>query len=122
MLKKKLFWLLIFLFIIVVLYFYFLNPSENRSYFLPCFFYEITGYQCPGCGSQRAFHELLHFHFLAATKQNLLFVLGIPYVLAAIFFNLKKKKYPKMNEFLLGNRTLLVLLVIVILFGVFRNL
>lgn len=120
--KKVSFWVLLLLFVLITIYFYFLNPTDKTNFFLPCFFYEITGYQCPGCGTQRAFHEMLHFNFVSAFTQNALFVLAIPYVLAALFFNSKKDKYPKINDFLLGNRTLLVLLVIVILFGVFRNL
>lgn len=122
MAKKLSFWVIILLLGLVTAYFYFLNPVDKSNFFLPCFFYEITGYKCPGCGTQRAFHEVLHFNLAVAFRQNALFVLSIPYVLVATFFNFKKEKYPKMNEFLLGNKTLLALLVIVILFGVFRNL
>lgn len=122
MLKKKTFWFFLLLFFGVVAYFFFLNPSKEKQYFLPCFFYEITGYKCPGCGTQRAFHEILHFRFSEAFKQNALFVLSIPYVLGVAFFNLKKDKFPKINQFLLGNKSIFILLIIVILFGVLRNL
>lgn len=121
MFKKKSFWIFLLIFLGIIAYYFFLNPAQETQYFLPCFFYEITGYKCPGCGTQRAFHELLHFHFLAAMKQNLLFVLGIPYFLGAVFFNVKKDKFPKMNEFFTGNKTLLLLLIIAIVFGILRN-
>ena len=55
-----------------VLIYLFINPSEVD--FLPkCPFYFTTGLYCPGCGSQRATHQLLNFNILGVLKQNLLF-------------------------------------------------
>jgi hypothetical protein len=89
---------------------------------LGCPFREVTGYLCPGCGIQRAFHELLHFHFFKAFQLNGLFVLGIPYVLVLIFTGFQKEKFQNIRSFLLSPRTLWVLLMISILFGIIRNL
>jgi hypothetical protein len=56
---------------------YFLfNPSV--SFFPECPFHLLTGLDCPGCGSQRAFHALLHGHIAAAAGFNLLAVLAFP--------------------------------------------
>ena len=122
MIKQKNLWILGLLLLAVALYYFFLNPHQQTDFFLSCPFYKITGYQCPGCGSQRAFHELLHFHFLEAFKQNALFVLGIPYVLLIFYANFNKEKHQKLRQVLLGNKTLLILLIVAILFGVLRNL
>jgi hypothetical protein len=62
-----------------LLYFYF-DPSLGK-FFPSCPFYTITGLFCPGCGSQRAFHELLHGHIINAAAHNLLFVLFTPLML-----------------------------------------
>lgn len=35
-----------------------------------CLFYRLTGWQCPGCGTQRAVHALLHGRFAAAWHYN----------------------------------------------------
>lgn len=59
----------------MVLIYYFFNPSEY--FFPPCTFYQTTGWYCPGCGSQRAFHALLHGNFLMAFQYNLLLPLGL---------------------------------------------
>ena len=121
MIKSKSFWVILLIFIGVSAYFYELNPYGNSPYFLKCPFYQISGYQCPGCGTQRAFHELLHLRIFEAIKQNLLFVLAIPYVLMIFYTSFHQEKYKRLRQLLMGNRTLLFLLIIAILFGVFRN-
>lgn len=46
---------------------------------LQCWFYELTGLYCPGCGSGRAANALLHGHASEAFSHNaLLFLLGLP--------------------------------------------
>ena len=46
---------------------------------LLCWFYELTGLYCPGCGSGRAALSLLHGRVSEAFSHNaLLFVLGLP--------------------------------------------
>ena len=39
--------------------YYFYDPSLN-GFFPRCPFLSITGWRCPGCGSQRAIHAILH--------------------------------------------------------------
>ncbi len=39
-----------------------------------CTFHQLTGLDCPGCGSLRAMHQLLHGHFLSALHFNALAV------------------------------------------------
>ena len=48
-------------------YLYFHNP---HSYPLPCVFYSLTGFYCPGCGAGRASYSLLHGRFLDAFCYN----------------------------------------------------
>ena len=120
--NRKLYGVSILFLIGVLSYYFFLNPESDSQYFLGCPFQMATGYQCPGCGSQRALHELLHFHFLEALKFNPLFVLAIPYVVILVFTGYKKEKYRGLRKVLLSNKILLILLVISILFGIIRNL
>ena len=84
----------------------------------------MTGFDCPGCGSQRAFHELLHFNFRKAFAQNALFVLAIPYLFLGIIFNKEdvKQKFPKTRKFFFGKKSLMIILVFILIFSVFRNL
>ncbi len=115
-------WIFVVIILVVVGYYFLLNPYEQEYFFISCPFYQISGYQCPGCGSQRAFHELLHLRIFEAIKQNVLFVLAIPYVLLIFYTSFHQEKYQKLRQILMGNKTLLILLVVAILFGVLRNL
>src|SRR6266550_1487519 len=56
---------------------YFFNPAEH-GFYPSCLFYKTTGLLCPGCGTLRAVHQLLHGHIAAAFRLNALFVLSIP--------------------------------------------
>lgn len=58
--------------------------EPGRSGFFPlCPFRLLTGLQCPGCGTTRALHELLHGHLLAAFMLNPLLLLALPFALYA---------------------------------------
>jgi hypothetical protein len=49
--------------------------DPTRYHFYPtCIFHRTTGLLCPGCGSLRALHQLLHGHVLMAFRFNPLLV------------------------------------------------
>lgn len=54
------------------------DPARYGFYPI-CFLHAVTGLNCPGCGSLRAMHQLLHGHFAAAADLNLLLVLCLPF-------------------------------------------
>src|SRR5687767_9946485 len=48
--------------------------EPGRSGFFPiCPFRFLTGFTCPGCGTTRALHQILHGHILTAFTLNPLF-------------------------------------------------
>src|SRR5262249_54250436 len=52
-----------------------------RSGFYPrCLFHEWTGLSCPGCGSLRALHQLLHGRVAAAFALNPLLIAALPWL------------------------------------------
>ena len=109
--------------LILGLVYYSYNP-ENSFLFPKCPLKYFTGLSCPGCGSQRAIHEILHLNFRKAFEYNSLLMVSIPYLLIGVAFNFEniKIKYPKMRTFLFGQKTILFILAIVIGFFIFRNL
>ncbi|WP_226294396.1 DUF2752 domain-containing protein [Aquimarina algicola] len=102
--------------------YYFGNPSEI-SLFPRCPFHVCTGLYCPGCGSQRALHHLLHFDIVSTLDYNALYILGF----AVIIYNvtvrgvntLGKKTY---YNYLYHPKTPIILAVIIILFWILRNI
>jgi hypothetical protein len=56
----------------------FLADPATASFYPRCPFHALTGLFCPGCGSLRAAHQLLHGHLLAALRLNPLTVVGVP--------------------------------------------
>ena len=71
-------YLLVALFVIVgCIWYYYIDPS--LYVFTPkCPVKQLTGWDCPGCGFQRALHASLHGHFIEAIHYNLFLLLAIP--------------------------------------------
>ena len=65
---------------------YFFDPA-TAGFYPACLFRLVTGIPCPGCGSLRAMHQLLHGHFAAAFALNPLLVLGLLVAAAFAFIN-----------------------------------
>jgi hypothetical protein len=80
MFKKGIFLICILLTLLGLgsLFFYF-NPGE-ASFFVPCPLRYVTGLECPGCGSQRAIHQLLHGNLKTAFGLNPFLIFSIPLI------------------------------------------
>jgi hypothetical protein len=57
----------------------------TAGFFPPCPFRWATGLLCPGCGTLRAIHQILHGHFAAALALNPMLVLTLPLLAASLF-------------------------------------
>ncbi|WP_244614428.1 DUF2752 domain-containing protein [Elizabethkingia argenteiflava] len=103
--------------------FYRYNP-ENNDFFWKCPFRQITGYDCPGCGSQRALHALLHGNLKLAFSYNALFVMGLAYLAMGWLVQSPAgaAKFPKLRSLWFSQKTIVILLGVIIIFGVARNL
>ena len=53
------------------------DPATHRFY-PACLFHKLTGLWCPGCGSTRALHQLIHGNLSAAFRLNPLAVGALP--------------------------------------------
>jgi uncharacterized membrane protein (GlpM family) len=61
----------------VIIYLY--DPAMS-SILPPCPFHAITGLYCPGCGSSRAVHQLMHGHLVKAFDLNPLMISFLPFM------------------------------------------
>ena len=111
----------VFFMALVCLYF-FVDPAKS-AYFLRCPLKTFSGYECAGCGVQRAFHLLLHFRFLEAFKFNPLFVLAIPFLVFALLVKLSKNEKLKigLQRFLSSKLFVFLVLTIVFVFSLLKN-
>ena len=55
------------------------NPEE-QGFYPPCLFYALTGLHCPGCGTLRGLHQLLHGNLIAAFGYNPYSMLALPII------------------------------------------
>ena len=63
-------------------YLFLFEPGKS-GFFPVCPFRVVTGFACPGCGSTRAMHALVHGDVVSAFKFNPLLVLSLPFLLYA---------------------------------------
>lgn len=120
--KNKRQFLVLFVLLAVVAAYFFFNPA-NSSYFLKCPFQSFTGLNCPGCGSQRALHQLLHLNFKKAFEYNALFTVAVPYFLLTTAFNFTglKQTYPKVADILYSKTAAVLWIILALLYFVYRN-
>jgi hypothetical protein len=100
------------------------NPSKSR-FFPKCPVKTAFHIDCPGCGSQRAVHALLHFDVVQAFKFNALLVIALPYLALALGLTLIKnpsEKITSLRNRLYGHHATLIVLGVVVFFGIFRNI
>lgn len=112
-----------YVFLVCLICLYFFNNPSKSSFFLKCPLKTITGYECAGCGVQRAFHELLHFRFLEAFKFNPLFIISILVVLIVLIINFSTNEKLKLGieRFLKSKTFVFVVLIIVFVFSLLKN-
>ena len=98
-LKKKLLFVLGVV-VAVVIYGTF-DPSHYR-FFPRCPFLLVTGLKCPGCGSQRALHCLLHMDVAQAFSYNAFLVVAIPLIVVLSLAEFGRRRYPRCYMLLNG--------------------
>jgi hypothetical protein len=101
---------------------YGLYDPESSVFFPKCPFFWATGWQCAGCGSQRAMHHLLHADIGKAFGLNPLMVLSIPYLLVGFYVEGYRHQYPKLRNILVGRWAIITWVIIIVTFWIARNL
>lgn len=102
------------------------RPQIVRLY-LPCPVHAITGYNCPGCGTQRAIHYLLKGNPKAAWQANPLTLIAIPYAALGILVQIRGHRTQSalllwLRKYLYGLWAAWGWLTVAIIFTIVRNL
>jgi hypothetical protein len=106
----------------VLLLYFFWNPSNN-NFFPKCPLYSLTGIYCPGCGSQRAMHQIIHGNIIEGLRHNyLIALLGIVLLYQALLFMVHKLYNKSFYNILHQSLTIKIILVLILVFWLLRNI
>lgn len=107
---------------LVILGFVYLFVFEKFDITIPCMFYKLTGYKCPGCGMTHAMGAIWNGDLLAAWEYNPLSLTVLPIMCIYLLYRLVRENLGKGEGFYIWEYIFLVFFLgIVILFGYIRN-
>lgn len=101
--------------------YYFMDPALS-PYAPKCIVRLLTGYDCPGCGSQRAIHALLHADLAGALRSNLLLVVTLPYLIFWVWVETDPACSPRLHRTLNSPVAIYIILTLIITWWVVRNI
>lgn len=96
------------------------DPNAADSVLPPCPFLALTGWFCPGCGSTRTLHALLHGDIARALAMNPLLVLAMP-LLGWMALNAAGVRVPGRRRLMPWAANPKIWLVVLLSYGVLRN-
>lgn len=99
---------------------YAFDPVNGPFPYPRCWIKLLTGYDCPGCGSARALHSLLHGHLAEAWAFNPALFVAIPLILLA--FAAEHPRLHRLRRLLLSPAAAYTLLLLTLLYTLLRNL
>ncbi len=111
-------WALCLLIVFVLFSF---NPA-NTAWFPKCIFFKVTGWQCAGCGMQRASHALLHGQWLTALHYNAFYVVSLPLIGAFALSKWQSERLPRLYAFFRHRNTHYGFLACLMLWWLVRNI
>lgn len=107
----------------LVLMMLFVFDPATSGVFPPCPLRYLTGWYCPGCGSLRALHQLLHGNLQAAWAMNPLTILCLPFVAyGLVSYALRPIRGRGLPEIFLPAGVIRALCAVIVLYGIARNL
>lgn len=100
---------------------YTFDPRNPGSYPI-CPFLGLTGFHCPGCGTLRALHQLLHGNVIAALGYNPLTILSLPFIVYSLADGaMRAFRIANLPRVFIPPQFIWALLVGVVAFWVLRN-
>ena len=106
----------------IILYSYFIDTS-TEVLAPKCMLFKLTGFKCPGCGTQRALHELAHLNFGGFFRYNPILSLAIPYIVLLLYMQFfgGNERFPKFSEFIYGKKAIMWVFYLIIAYWALRN-
>lgn len=105
--------------IIAGVFYYKVNPDSAD---MPhCAFRAMTGYDCPGCGFQRALHAALHGDFGSAWHYNAFAFFAVPAAVGFIIVEAVRGGHPRLNRAVFHPAVITAVLIAVLAWWIGRN-
>lgn len=99
---------------------YFFDPVGGSFPYPRCWIKLLTGYDCPGCGSTRALHALVHGRIAEAWDYNPALFFVVP--LIGLVVIAESDRYPRLRRYLLSPAAAVMIIAAAAVWTVFRNL
>lgn len=106
----------------IFLLLYYKNTNPYGHQMGVCYFRALTGYKCPGCGSQRSLYYLLNFQFINAIKENAFFVFFIFFFSLYLAVKIKIIRLKFLENLLQNPYVLYGLVFLMFSFWILRNM
>lgn len=101
-------------------FYYTIDPTTGL---MPrCAFKHITGYDCPGCGFQRALHALLHGNIVAAWQYNAFIFIAIPVAILYAIAEVFRHRYRRLHNSINHPVVLIIITISIIIWWIGRNI
>lgn len=114
--------IIILLAILTLIGVYFIIDPAKSEWMPKCIFHSFTGLQCPGCGSQRMFHALLHGDLREAWHFNPFLLLLIPLLILLAFTEFMPSKCPRLFKTLHTPASIIILAIAITGWTIARNI
>ena len=101
---------------------YAIFDPEETVWMPQCPIYMLSGFKCPGCGSQRAVHALLQGDFGNALSANALLIFMIPFLMVTGYVELNKRRYPVFYSKLFSPVIIYLILGLILGWTLLRNI
>ena len=101
--------------------YYAIDPSAS-TVFPRCAFLSLTGYKCPGCGTQRAIHALMYGNVVEAFKFNALLLVSIPWIALCLYGETQRTRNPRLYARINAPLLMWIFLVLTVLWWLLRNI
>ena len=108
----------VILFLVGVVYYFVVRFTDLG---IKCYIHEVTGFDCPACGTTRMLISVSKLDFVRAFRYNRFMFITFPFVVGEIIYflylNEAKKPVNKVNQTLV-----FIWIGLFVLYGIFRNI
>lgn len=113
-------WLAVAAVVAVGLLYFLFDPAES-ALAPKCVFHAVTGWDCPGCGSQRMLHALLHGDMAGAWRANPFLLCAMPLLILLAFAALYRKRWPRLYRTVNSMPVIIAVSVAIMAWAIIRN-